>query len=63
MTSAIMLVIELSLFQSESSRRADGEFAEAGAAKKIAANAIAVRIFPNLVISPLPFLRRPAAER
>ena len=48
MTSAIMLVIESSLFQSESSRRADGESAEAGAVSSMTARNIA----PRIVLAP-----------
>jgi hypothetical protein len=48
MTSAIMLIIESSLFQSESSRRAGGESAEAGAASSMAPETTA----PRIVLAP-----------
>ena len=44
MTSAIVLVIESSLFQSESRRRADGESAEAGTGSSMTAETIATAI-------------------
>jgi hypothetical protein len=57
MTRATMLIIGSSLFESKSSRRADGESPEAGAAKSMAAETTAPKIVllraPSLAIGSL----------